>query len=140
MLRFLGNAWEKPRGPLIDVLPVVLYLVVLFWGGLIPLQHLPGPQFELADKVWHAFAFGGLAGIGSRALRHTGRTTAVANRDAALLSSALGGLLEILQSFTAYRSADLADFVADALGAGLAYLLLAGLAHAASASPPRPAA
>ena len=61
-------------------------------------------------------------------------------RDALLTAIALGGLLEILQSFTSYRSAEMADFVADALGAGLAYLLLVRLTQAASAPPPSAAA
>ncbi len=140
MLTFFGKFWLKPRGVLVDVLLVVLYLAVLFWAGLIPLTHLPGPEFKWADKVWHAVAFGGLAALGSRALRYAGRPAPAANRDAALVATALGGLLEVLQSFTAYRSADLADFVADALGVGLVYLVLVRLALAAEqAPPPRPA-
>jgi VanZ family protein len=48
-----------------------------------------------------------------------------------LVATALGGLLEILQSFTTYRSADWADFLADSIGTSLAYLVLRGL-HAAA--------
>lgn len=140
-MSLLGKFWQKPRGLLVDVLPVVLYLAVLFWAGLIPLAHLPGPEFKWADKVWHGVAFGGLAALGSRALRHAGRPVRTVNRDAALVATGLGGLLEVLQLFTAYRSADLADFAADALGAGLVYLVLVRLARAADAAPsPRPAA
>lgn len=117
---------------------MLVYLAVLFWAGLIPLQHLPGPDFKLADKVWHAAAFGGLAALASRAFRHWKRSPDTANRDATWLAIALGGLLEILQSFTAYRSADLADFAADALGAGLAYLVLGQLTQG-SPSGQRPA-
>lgn len=125
----LARAWHKPRGVLVDVVPVLLYLALLFWAGLIPLDHLPGPEFKWADKVWHLVAFGGLAGLGSRALRHYGREALAAARDAALASATLGGLLEVLQSFTAYRAAELADLVADSLGAALAYLLLRRLAR-----------
>lgn len=117
---------------------MLVYLAVLFWAGLIPLKHLPGPEFKLADKVWHAAAFGGLAVLGSRALRHWKRSSDFANRAAAWLAVALGGVLEILQSFTAYRSADVADFAADALGAGLAYLVLVQLTRG-SPSGQRPA-
>ena len=123
----LRSAWQRPRAASVEVALVLVYLAVLFWAGLIPLKHLPGPEFKLADKVWHAAAFGGLAAFGSRALRHLKRSPDSANRDATWLAVALGGLLEILQSFTAYRSADLADFAADALGAGLAYLMLVQL-------------
>ena len=48
-----------------DVVPALLYLCVLFWFGLIPLKSLPGPDFELADKVWHLMAFGGLTALRS---------------------------------------------------------------------------
>jgi VanZ family protein len=47
---------------------------------------------------------------------------------AALLSAGLGGLLELLQSLTPYRSADFADLAADVLGAALAYVMLRWLA------------
>jgi hypothetical protein len=109
--------WQKPRGFFVDVLPVLLYCSVLFWAGLIPLKSLPGPDFELADKVWHAAAFGGLVGLASRAFKHWGRPPLLAARDSAALAITLGGLLEVLQSFTRYRSADVADFHADSLGA-----------------------
>jgi VanZ family protein len=39
-------------------------------------------------------------------------------------STALGALLELWQAFLPYRSAELLDWVADALGAALAALLL----------------
>jgi VanZ family protein len=133
----LGRAWQKPRGAMLDVAPAVLYFAVLFWAGLIPLKSLPGPDFELADKVWHLMAFGGLAGLLSRALRYFGRPTLLAARDAALVATVLGGLLEILQSFTSYRSADWADFLADSLGTALAYGALRGLHAAAAAADAR---
>ena len=129
----LGRAWQKPRGVVLDVVPALLYCAVLFWAGLIPLKSLPGPDFELADKAWHLLAFGGLAGLLSRVLRHFGRPVLAAARDAALVATALGGLLEVLQSFTSYRSADWADFLADSMGTALAYAALRGL-HAAATS------
>jgi VanZ family protein len=127
----LGRAWQRPRGLLLDVGPAVLYLAILFWAGLIPLKSLPGPDFAMADKVWHALAFGGLSGLLSRALVHFGRSATPAARDASLAALALGGLLEVLQSFTAYRSADWSDFLADAVGTALAYAAVRAL-HAAA--------
>jgi len=44
----------------------------------------------------------------------------------------------VLQGLTRYRSPDWADFLADSLGAGLAYLLLR--ATAVAAAPPAPPA
>jgi VanZ family protein len=96
------------------------------------MKSLPGPDFELADKVWHLVAFGGLAALLSRAAVYFGRPAAVAARDAAGVALALGGLLELLQSLTEYRSADWADFLADALGIVLAYTVLRGLDWAAA--------
>jgi len=130
----LGRAWQKRRGFLLDVAPAALYLAVLFWAGLIPLKSLPGPDFMFADKVWHLMAFGGLAGLLSRVLGYFGRPVLAAARDAALVATALGGLLELLQSFTPYRSADWADFLADSIGTALAYAVLRGLNAAAATS------
>lgn len=123
-MSLLRRIWQKRGGFLVDVLPVLLYCGVLFWAGLIPLKSLPGPDFAFADKAWHALAFGGLAGLGCRALKHVGREPLLAARDSALGAIALGGLLEVFQSFTAYRSADVLDFLADSAGVALAYLVL----------------
>jgi len=120
----LGRVWQRRRGWVVDVLPPLLYTAVLFYFGLVPLKSLPGPEFDMADKVWHAGAFGGMAGLASRALAYFGRAPRRAARDAALGAIAAGGLLELLQSFTTYRSADWADFLADSLGVLLAYGVL----------------
>jgi VanZ family protein len=56
----------------------------------------------------------------------------LAAREASLVAITLGGLLELLQSFTAYRSADWADLAADALGVVLAYGALLALDRAAT--------
>lgn len=133
----IGRAWQKPRGLVLDVVPAVFALAVMFWAGLIPLKSLPGPDFEMADKVWHAIGFGGLAGLLARAFVHFRRPALLAARDAAFAAIALGGLLEVLQSFTAYRSSDWADFLADSLGVALAYGVLRGLNAAATATPTR---
>jgi VanZ family protein len=132
MIAAIARAWQKPRGLLLDVAPACVFLVVLFWAGLVPLKSLPGPEFELKDKAWHLAAFGGLSGLLARALGYFGHETLRAARDAALTGVALGGLLELLQGLTPYRSPDWADFVADSLGAGLAYLLLRGIDWAAA--------
>jgi len=128
----LGRAWQKRRGLGLDVVPAVCALGLMFWFGLIPLGHLPGPEFELVDKVWHLFAFGGLAGLLSRTCVYFGRNALRAAREASLASVSLGALLEVLQSFTRYRSADWADLLADALGVGLAYAVLRFLDLAAA--------
>ena len=124
----LGRAWHTPRSFVVDLLPAALYLALLFWAGLIPLKSLPGPDFELADKMWHLIAFGGLATLLSRVLRYFGCSVLASIAVAASASALLGGILELLQSLTPYRSADFADLAADALGAVLAYVVLRWLA------------
>jgi len=132
MIGQLARAWQKSRGLLLDVAPALVCLIALFWAGLVPLDSLPGPDFELKDKVWHLLAFGGLSGLLARAIAHFGRDALLAARDAAFTGAALGGLLELLQSLTRYRSPDWADFAADSLGAALAYLMQRAIAWAAA--------
>ncbi len=135
MIVALARAWQRRRGVWLDVAPACVCLVVLFWLGLVPLDSLPGPDFELKDKLWHLAAFGGLSGLLARAVAHFGRAALLAARDAALAGALLGGLLEVLQGLTRYRSPGWADFLADSLGAGLAYLVLRALAFAAAPRP-----
>ncbi|HKY37026.1 MAG TPA: VanZ family protein [Polyangiaceae bacterium] len=128
----LVEMWRKPRGFGVDVAPALVYLAALFWFGLTPLKSLPGPEFRFADKVWHFLAFAVLVVLLARALWHWGRRLTLAGRDGALLSAGLGALLEVLQSLTAFRSAEVADLVADGLGALAAYFVLRRLAAGAS--------
>jgi VanZ family protein len=128
----LARSWQKRRGVGLDVVPALCALGLMFWLGLVPLTSLPGPEFELADKVWHLLAFGGLAGLLSRTIVYWGHGPLRAAREASLLAVTLGGMLEVLQSFTRYRSADWADFLADSLGVALAYAVLRGLDAAAA--------
>lgn len=132
----LARAWLRRRGVLFDLLPAVLAIGLMFWGGLVPLKSLPGPDFELADKVWHGVAFGGLAGLLSRSFVYFGQRPLRAAQVAALLAMTLGGVLEVLQSLTAWRSADWADWVADNLGVALAYAVLVLLIRAAPEAAP----
>jgi len=120
----LREVWRKPRGFAVDVLPVLLYLVLLFAAGLAPIQSLPGADFKWIDKVWHLGAFALLAALLARAVAHWRGAGPKASRDASLASAGAGGLLEVLQSLTPFRSAELADMVADGLGALLAYMVL----------------
>jgi hypothetical protein len=128
----LARSWQKRRGVGLDVAPALCALGLMFWLGLTPVDSLPGPDFELADKVWHLIAFGGLAGLLSRTIVYLGHPPLLAAREASLIAVTLGAMLEVLQSFTRYRSADFADFLADALGVALAYAALRGLDVAAA--------
>ena len=99
------------------------YARALFWvmcgtvlfGALAPQADSP-QLFALADKVVHTLAFAALALVGLRAYpRHT--------LIVCLLLIALGGLIEVVQSYTSTRAQEWEDFLADILGVGLGALL-----------------
>ena len=87
-------------------------LLLVVWGELTPHP----PRLDAPDKLLHFLAYFGLSGIA---------TTALAHRRAALAIVigliALGGALEILQSFTG-RDAEWLDEAANAAGAILGAL------------------
>lgn len=92
--------------------------------GLLPMPAVPLPQTWVPqDKLMHAVVFGGLTIVlfvaAPKQLRPLG---------AALLSTALGGALELAQALVPYRAAEWLDVLADAvgalLGAGLVMLAL----------------
>jgi len=120
---------RDPRVALItDVVPAAIYVGAIFYTGLIRIGKLPEVGFVATDKLLHALTFGGLALLLVRSARTLlphwsfGRRLAFAATGASLL----GALLEVCQSFVAYRSAEFLDWVADTVGAvcavGLAVL------------------
>ncbi len=70
-----------------------------------------------SDKIVHVVLFGGLAGLWWWALRPLPRARSLALCTCVAL---YGGLLELLQMLTPYRSGDWLDFAADAAGAAVA--------------------
>lgn len=88
-------------------------LVVLVLALMPPVPHMPTTGW---DKANHLLAFAVLAWLGIHAYPQ---------RMASVLSGLLayGVLIEILQSFTTYRSADWHDLLADGLGLLLGWLL-----------------
>lgn len=98
-------------------------LLIVVWGELTP--HPPRLEVVTSDKLLHFLAYFGLAGIATTAL---GRKRVVA---VVLGLIALGGALEILQSFTG-RDAEWLDEAANSVGAimgalsGLLFLSLVG--------------
>ena len=93
----------------------------LFWamclavlaGALAPQSDAPH-LFALADKVLHAAAFAALAVVGLRAYPRYPLIVCV-------LLTALGGLIEVFQGYTSYRSQEWADFYADIVGVILGF-------------------
>src|SRR5690606_11269681 len=92
--------------------------------GLLPMPAVPLPQTWVPqDKLMHAAVFGGLVIV-----LYVAQPQRLEPLRAALLSTALGGALELAQALVPYRSAEWLDVVADGvgalLGAGLVMLVL----------------
>ena len=101
--------------------PAVLRLV--FWAALVAVLVLslaPVPaghmMFSWQDKLEHAIAFLALGVLGHMAWADRWRRVALG-----LLS--YGALIEVAQSLTAHRMGDGWDWLADAVGVGLASLI-----------------
>ena len=112
------------RRPLLfvsHVVPAVVYVAAVFYGGLSRMRALPEVGFMPTDKLLHAATFAGLAFLLMRSARYALPRTAQHKQLllGALGSSALGALLEVCQAFVPYRSADPLDWLADTVGAGL---------------------
>lgn len=109
-------------GALHHVLPALLYVVAVFYMGSIAVDPPGELAFDWSDKVLHALAFGGMQFTLARAMRFSWPELSaerVAVRSV-VTAAACGGVLELWQAALPHRSAELLDFVADAVGAGLA--------------------
>ncbi|MFH0908556.1 MAG: VanZ family protein [bacterium] len=108
---------------------LLYWLPALCWASVIfhmsTRSSFPQPPFwfENMDKVIHFILFGTLSGFVFFALKvGHGMRFPVAALLAVLISSAYGGSDEIHQLFTAGRSSDPRDWVADTLGACTVFL------------------
>jgi len=105
----------------------LVYSFALFYGGVIEIGPLPNLPGLAIDKVGHALAFAGLAALVAFALAKLPLRRRLMS--AASASTAVGGLLELVQSALPYRSAEWLDLLADAIGAVLGALVLASFAR-----------
>ena len=101
-------------------LPVMAYagLIVFLSSRSDPLPFLP-PAFFLHDKLLHATEYAVLGGLLVHALRFAGVRPRPALIASVVLASAFGATDEFHQSFVPGRSADVADWAADTLGAAV---------------------
>ena len=114
------------RGFVNNVAPALTWTAIVFIFGGIP---NPGPSTPMpfpADKLEHAAAFGVLQILALRALRYElpGILPRAMPWLGALISFAIGVALELYQLTVPNRSAELMDLAADAVGAGLAALVM----------------
>jgi VanZ family protein len=112
---------SRRRGSLI--LPWAL--TALYAAGIFVISSIPGddlPQIRISDKLSHALVFGGLAVLTCRALRFQNPTWSgrAVGGLAVLTTFAYGCLDEVHQAFVSGRQSELADALADGLGAVVA--------------------
>lgn len=122
-----ASAKPAPRGGFfLHVVPAALYTFAIFYGGVTRPPSMGAPAFFQQDKLLHAVAFGFMQLVMLRAVRYEGQKLGfrAQNLLAFGLACAIGGLLELAQLTTSYRSAELLDFVADAIGAGIVAAVL----------------
>lgn len=105
----------------------VLYVLAIFLVGSLP--GAPRVTQGVSDKLQHAVGFALLAWLWCRALRRLRPQSSLARAalGAFLVSTAVGGALELWQAVLSYRTCEVLDWVADALGAAVAVGLYAAL-------------
>lgn len=114
---------EASRGGFfLNVMPALLYVVAVFYGGSVAQPPMPDVRIMPADKLMHCLGFAGMQITMVRALRYElPRLSYKQHLWVALIAcSALGAALELFQAMLPARTADLVDWVADTVGAGTA--------------------
>jgi VanZ family protein len=98
----------------------LLYTAFIIWGTLTPHPPAP-PDLPFIDKWEHFTAYGLMMGWWGQLLE-----APAARWRACLACAALGGVLELLQGLGGVRQMELADALANAVGAGLGWYLTRG--------------
>jgi len=130
---------SRLRGFGLHVLPALVYVAAIFYGGSLTSAKLP--RVQLSDKLIHLIAFAVLQVLAFRAIRFLWRRQGLKGHIVASIisTSAVGAALEIYQLFLESRSAEMLDWVADTLGAlvagGIVFLVLRGTKEAEAAAP-----
>ncbi|MEZ4223806.1 MAG: VanZ family protein [Polyangiaceae bacterium] len=108
-------------GFFLNVVPALLYVVAVFYGGGMRGSVVPTQEIRFGDKILHAIAFGAMVLVLRRAYAWLSPTWSAGRVLwlSALTSALVGGLLELYQMALPHRSAEWLDFIADALGAAL---------------------
>lgn len=114
----------KRPGWVLALFPALISTIAVLVFGLDRPRQEPYPAFQISDKVQHFAVFVLVGYCYLRAAKHLYPAMNVARRRfwAASTAVGLGALLEVLQSRLPYRSAEVLDLVADALGVGCAVL------------------
>jgi VanZ family protein len=130
----VANETARPRFDRFasHVLPAWGFVLLVFIGG--SLHFVPYPHIEPPipwDKISHFVGFAALYPFALRAERfvHPRRSLINSGIRSLIRVIALGGLLEIYQAALPHRSAELADWAADALGALFGACVVLGTAE-----------
>jgi VanZ family protein len=108
---------------LFDFTSLFLYCLLIYWLSDQP--SLPTPKwFEHQDKLHHAGAYFMMGLLAWRCCKQLFSSTIILALVSLSFCSLYGISDEWHQSFVAGRTADIADWAADTVGAGLATLLL----------------
>jgi VanZ family protein len=110
---------HAPRGFFLNVVPSILYVVAVFYGGSIAQDPTADMQLLPFDKIVHFFGFAGMQLTMVRAVRYELPRLRYAQQlvFACLISSGLGAALEVYQSMLPDRTPDVVDWLADTAGA-----------------------
>lgn len=123
----LSDSPSRP-GFYLHVVPAVLYVATIFYGGVA--RNVPDffihETLVPPDKLLHFLCFGVMQVVLYRALAFVKPDLSFLRQlvIAAVLASALGALLELVQMSVPYRDAEFMDWVADTLGAGVALAIV----------------
>ena len=122
----------------LHVVPALLYVVAVFVAGSAGDVPMPSTPVVSPDKIYHLFGFALMQLVLLRAIRWELPELRLERQlaAAAVVASLVGGLLELYQAALPHRSCDVFDWVADTLGAGLAALVVYGVASLRSSARP----
>lgn len=91
-------------------------LAVLTALSLMPQAYLPAPAFSIWDKAQHAVGFATLTFLGLKTFSSKPLQVVVA-------MLIYGGLIEVVQALSGWRTGDWLDLLADAIGIALAWAM-----------------
>jgi VanZ family protein len=107
--------------------PFILWMVIIFVQSSLPAIELPPVDIIGTDKLIHAGIYGLLGALCYISLIHVSKENIFTRFPliwTAIIVSLYGASDEYHQSFVPYRSAEVLDWVADAVGAILIVLLI----------------
>ncbi|MGE3801948.1 MAG: VanZ family protein [Candidatus Kapaibacterium sp.] len=111
------------KGIVLYVLPLLVYCVGIFTLSSFPLPEMPNFGFDFQDKLNHIVAYFLMTLLAYRAITWLGRKSQFERGKLVLFAflfvALYGATDEVHQMFVPGRTADVFDWIADCVGAGL---------------------